>query len=301
MANFLKSLFVKGVEIDPAGATSNQVLKYNGTKFVPGTASTVGSIDDLSDVVITSPTDGQVLKYNTATSLWTNASAGGGASITVSDTPPVSPTAGALWYESDSGKTFIYYDSQWIEIGGGIKGDTGPVGPSFESTFAYKVGDTGPGGGIIFFVDRFNEYPDFTYLEVAPVSTEVQRTWATNVFSNQSFAASGANSKALGGGYQNTLDIVAQFGNVAATCAGVYCDALVSGGQSDWYLPSLGELKLVHDVVNYYLNSGSFTFSSYWSSSQNGSSSAFTQVVNGGYQNTGSKGAANYVRPVRRF
>jgi hypothetical protein len=80
-------------------------------------------IDSLSDVVITSPTDGQVLKYNTATSLWTNASAGGGASITVSDTPPVSPTAGALWFESDSGLTFIYYDSQWIEIGAGASYD----------------------------------------------------------------------------------------------------------------------------------------------------------------------------------
>jgi hypothetical protein len=64
MANFLKSLFVKGVEIDPVGATSDQVLKYNGTKFVPGTSSTVGSIDDLSDVVITTPEEFQSLVYN---------------------------------------------------------------------------------------------------------------------------------------------------------------------------------------------------------------------------------------------
>ena len=64
MANFLKSLFVKGVEIDPAGATSNQVLKYNGTKFVPGTASTVGSIDDLSDVIVTTPYKYQSLMYD---------------------------------------------------------------------------------------------------------------------------------------------------------------------------------------------------------------------------------------------
>ena len=63
MANFLKSLFVKGVEIDPAGATSDQVLKYNGTKFVPGTSSTVGSIDDLSDVNAPTPSDGDILTY----------------------------------------------------------------------------------------------------------------------------------------------------------------------------------------------------------------------------------------------
>lgn len=64
MANFLKSLFVKGVEIDTASATNGQVLRYNGTKFLPGTASTVGSIDDLSDVVITTPAEFQGLSYD---------------------------------------------------------------------------------------------------------------------------------------------------------------------------------------------------------------------------------------------
>ena len=45
MANFLKSLFVKGIEIDPAGATSAQVLSYNGTKFVPVTNSATATTD----------------------------------------------------------------------------------------------------------------------------------------------------------------------------------------------------------------------------------------------------------------
>jgi hypothetical protein len=122
MANFLKSLFVKGVEIDPAGAASDQVLKYNGTKFVPGTASTVGSIDDLSDVAVTSPVTNQVLTYNGT--LWTNASASGAtsASISIADTPPSSPSVGAFWFESDTGKTFIYYDSAWVEMIGGGSG-----------------------------------------------------------------------------------------------------------------------------------------------------------------------------------
>ena len=39
--------------------------------------------------------------------------------IATSDTPPSSPSAGDLWYESDTGKTFIYYDSFWVEIGKG--------------------------------------------------------------------------------------------------------------------------------------------------------------------------------------
>ena len=81
MANFLKSLFVKGVEIDPAGATSAQVLAYNGTKFAPATAS------------------------------------GGGSSVTVSDTAPESPTAGNMWFKSDTGNLLVYYDSYWIDAG----------------------------------------------------------------------------------------------------------------------------------------------------------------------------------------
>lgn len=75
------SIVVKDVEIDPAGAATNQVLKYDGTKFVP---------------------------------------AGGGA--TISDTPPSSPISGQIWYESDTGKTFVYYDSFWVEISSGAQG-----------------------------------------------------------------------------------------------------------------------------------------------------------------------------------
>jgi len=51
-----------------------------------------------------------------------------GASVTVSDTPPLEPQIGDLWYESDTGKTFVYTDSSWVEVGGGIKGDTGAQG-----------------------------------------------------------------------------------------------------------------------------------------------------------------------------
>ena len=46
---------------------------------------------------------------------------GGGASLTVSDTPPASPEAGNLWFESDTGNTLVYYTdantSQWVELG----------------------------------------------------------------------------------------------------------------------------------------------------------------------------------------
>lgn len=65
MADFLKSLKVKGIEIDTAGATTDQVLSYNGTKFLPTTGGGgATTLDGLTDVVITSPEEFQGLSYN---------------------------------------------------------------------------------------------------------------------------------------------------------------------------------------------------------------------------------------------
>jgi hypothetical protein len=38
--------------------------------------------------------------------------------VTISSGAPVSPSAGEMWFDSDTGQTFIYYDSSWVEIGG---------------------------------------------------------------------------------------------------------------------------------------------------------------------------------------
>jgi hypothetical protein len=37
--------------------------------------------------------------------------------ITISDTAPVSPATGDLWYKSNTGAMYIRYDSFWIEVG----------------------------------------------------------------------------------------------------------------------------------------------------------------------------------------
>lgn len=106
MSDFLKSLKIKGVEIDTAGATTDQVLAYNGTKFLPTTAG------------------------------------GGGTSVTVSDTSPSSPAQGDMWFESDTGRVFVYYDSFWVEIG--ASASSTPVGT--VNTFA---GATAPSGWLL--------------------------------------------------------------------------------------------------------------------------------------------------------
>lgn len=57
-----------------------------------------------------------------------------GAKMTVSETPPASPSNGDFWFESDSAITFVYYDSYWIEIGssgiGAVISSSSPSNPA---------------------------------------------------------------------------------------------------------------------------------------------------------------------------
>ena len=66
---------------------------------------TLPTSDGSADQVITTNGSG--------TLTWSDVS----ANATVSDTAPSSPATGQIWYESDTGKTFVYYDSFWIEVG----------------------------------------------------------------------------------------------------------------------------------------------------------------------------------------
>jgi hypothetical protein len=65
-----------------------------------------------------SSTNGQVMTTVAGVAAWAAPGGGGSASITVSDTAPASPTAGALWWKSDIGQLFLYYNdgnsSQWV-------------------------------------------------------------------------------------------------------------------------------------------------------------------------------------------
>jgi hypothetical protein len=93
---------------------SGQFLKFDGTRWVNGTIPTINTLDDIGDVSASAPSSGQFLKWNG--SAWVAETIIGGA--TISDTAPASPLAGQLWFQSTNGKTFVYYDSSWIEVGG---------------------------------------------------------------------------------------------------------------------------------------------------------------------------------------
>jgi hypothetical protein len=40
---------------------------------------------------------------------------GGGSSVTTSNTAPVSPSSGDMWYNTINGKLYVYYNSNWVE------------------------------------------------------------------------------------------------------------------------------------------------------------------------------------------
>lgn len=93
-----------GVPVGPTDPTY-----HNNSYYWSQQAHSVGDLDDLGDVTITSPTNGQVLKYDSNSGEWINGSGGGGGASSLDDLTDVSvsaPTNGqALLYDSN--------DSEW--------------------------------------------------------------------------------------------------------------------------------------------------------------------------------------------
>jgi hypothetical protein len=184
--------------------------------------------------------------------------------------------------------------------------DPGSSNVTGSSVVTYAIGDTGPAGGLIFYIDEADTY-SWTYLEVAPASTE----WASNVWGGFGTPVTGADGTVIGTGEQNTIDIVTQFGASEPYAsktdyAAKLCSDLESGGYDDWYLPSKDELNAIWDnLVNDGSGSnsgvGGFAVGVYWSSSESGSGDAWAQYFGDGLQGDGSKGDYGRLRAVRAF
>ena len=89
----------------------------------------------------TSTVNGITYTYNSSKGYWTAASSGGGggggASVSTSDAAPGSASDGDLWYDTDDGGMFVYYQdtdsSQWVEVIGS-QGAAGPAGAAGATT-----------------------------------------------------------------------------------------------------------------------------------------------------------------------
>ena len=180
-------------------------------------------------------------------------------------------------------------------------------------TFTCKVGDTGPGGGKIFYVASgvFTQVgatgsmcsTSCKYLEAAPTTGVNKWTDATYAWSGNTTEAIGVTAQGIliGTGYKNTLAMINQAGGggtprMAGTISRAY------GGPnslSDWYLPSQNELSQLYSQKD---TVGGFVVNSYWSSSEANASFAWRQSFYDGYQSTYVENYYSfYVRPVRAF
>ena len=164
------------------------------------------------------------------------------------------------------------------------------------------------------------------YLEVADNtwsggSADPAISWATNSNNNQTTAVTGADGTAIGSGYQNSLDIVSQGGNVAASSAAVAARNYEGGGKTDWYLPSNAEIKelckyargqitgdLTQDCTSAgTLKAGFAADPKYWTSSEfrndsyPGNMSWYQNFVLGNQGIYFKSYTGNYVRPIRAF
>jgi hypothetical protein len=143
-------------------------------------------------------------------------------------------------------------------------------------------------GGIIFYIDG-------TGLHGLISASTDQSTGAAWGCSGTSISSSGTS---IGTGSANTTAIVS--GCSTSGIAARLCYDLVSGGYSDWYLPSYSELNLMYTNLK-SKGFGSFINNYYWSSSQYSSVSSYLQSFTNGSIATTSKSSFYNVRAIRSF
>ena len=200
----------------------------------------------------------------------------------------------------------------------------------------YTIGQTGPGGGTVFYVATtpFSCGPTLattcTYLEAAS-TTATTNPWtdAKYEWSGNTSVEIGANAQgpAIGTGYANTLAIVGQSGggNTVARAGTISRAYRGPNNLMDWFLPSKDELNqmckwqrgitgealtnLITVCTGGTKNSGSGAAgfvdapAPYWSSSETTKNTATAQNFDNGDQSNvaGKNGTNIFVRPVRAF
>ena len=200
-----------------------------------------------------------------------------------------------------------------------------------DQGLAYACGDTGPGGGVVFYASSsaFGCGPGSAslcnFLEVAPngwngtlvncpkgcggspaktsdygskgIGTGRGYAYCTGM--GEKNLIPNASSRVIGAGYANTEAMVA---NCVAGDAGQRARSYTGGGLTDWYLPSVDELSALY----YYPNRnaiGGFAADKYWSSTQEPTwaKGAWQISYSDSTESAWTKSSTFGVRPIRAF
>ena len=142
---------LSGTPTAPTASSGTNTTQIATTAFVQQEVTAAGSYNDASvDTHLNRSTasTGEVLSWNGSDYDWVaQTGGGGGASVTVSETAPSSPSQGDLWFDPSVLKTFVYYNdgtaNQWVQSnptgsgggggGGGASVSTSDTAPSSPS------------------------------------------------------------------------------------------------------------------------------------------------------------------------
>ncbi|MDR0502184.1 MAG: hypothetical protein LBH16_02565, partial [Treponema sp.] len=171
-----------------------------------------------------------------------------------------------------------------------------------SETKTYKIGDTGPARGIVFY-DKGNTDGGWRYLEAAPASSEFSAEWGLAFFSLKT-------DPEIGTGRRNTALIIAALNKIGETAgrAARLVDDMNINRFDDWFLPSWNELDLMY--LNLHKQGlGGFKNDYYWSSSSfsygDDALGAYNMFFDSDDTGDGGSGFARYqiclVRAVRSF
>lgn len=202
------------------------------------------------------------------------------------------PIFGASVASGITGADTTYWNNKQDQLTAGTGID---ITGNTVSAKTYSVGDFAH-GGIVFWVDETGQHGLVCAKE--DQSTGIQ-------WNNGSYTTVNAVRDGIGAGMYNTERIIANQG--VGSYAAQLCANYQGGGYGDWYLPSKEELNLMYQNkatidATAGVNGGSgFVSANYWSSAENGNSSAWGQYFSGGYQYYSNKGYADRVRAVRAF
>ena len=161
----------------------------------------------------------------------------------------------------------------------------------------------GSAGGIIFY-DKGDYTDGWRYLEAAPSETEFNAQWGAmghDILNTKTDIGTGkANTRAI-------ITFLQEIGEIGR--AGQLCVTLNINGYNDWFLPSKDELNLLYENLH-TIDIGDFGKGInddwvinwiYWSSSQNGSYSAWYQLFTNGVHDHVTKNGSGRVRAIRAF
>jgi len=154
-------------------------------------------------------------------------------------------------------------------------------------------------GGVVFYVDETGH--NGLVASLNPINLGGNLTPLGYVYHWGCYGSNvdGADEINIGSGYQNTIDIINQgcvstdVGNLTAAAA---VNSYAVEDYNDWFLPSKEELSLMMSILNEYFDG----LSTYWSSSEESSSTAWTADANGNFYNS-AKDNYSLVLPIRGF